>query len=479
MFILDKVRQMFSESSIPVGNKLFSMDSSEFSNELKHDYKTISELGFDERIYSIVAAKASLVYKAYEGIALYPADEDVYTEMTDNEKKIKKIAVQFARDMKYYQLFFDYAWDVITFGDLFEKIVKDKTGISAIKSLPLNACKVIAIPKNILRSSKDPILEENMLFVRANTLNDDGKTYEKEDYVHLSFKNRAVWKDDIDKVKTYGIYSYSPLAPLQLLAGWKKKTIENDIIWKNKILPRILWTLKMPGIVPSKYTGTQEEKVNMAVKQAKEMAADFTNNTRALRPDSDIVVSDAVEGKVLEPNSTNYKEPNDTIGQINTMLNSTLGIPSGLLGGEVGAAMGMELAGIFASIRADYIASKIADVLTDLVRRHLRIVAATIDPTKEIINRIYVHTDPALSIEKFESVKTALSMGVLACFTKNEIRKQSGYPPLFKLDSSMFPEVEGETGKKMGDMLANINKEKPGAEENNNGPKSERNNMQT
>ncbi len=477
MGLVQWVKQLYSDPSIPAGGRIFAMRTTEFHDDLKYDYRTIEALMEDERVYSIVSMVSSMVAKSYMGPELIPKDRYTDSKLDDKEKKAMASAEKFCRDMKCKETFFNWTWQLVSHGDLYERIIKTSKGIEELISLPLNSVRSLANEEQVRKLPQNlQIIEENMISVKR-AINDPRPTIYKEgEYIHLSFKNHGVWRDDAEGMKTYGIYSIPPLAPLQRLVHWKRKTIENDIIWKNKLLPRILHKLKMPSIVPSKYTGTQAEKVTAAKADAALLTNDFISSTKGVRPDDDLVTSDAVETSILEAKTVNYAQPNETISQINTFLNTPQGLPSGLLGGESGASMGVELAAIFAGIRVEYLASKCADAWTEIMKSHVRLDATTAGD--ETIDRLFIHTDPALSVEKFEKIKTAMSMASTGCFTKGEIRKATGYARLPQLEKEAFPEIDiPEVTKSLADLNSNTKKEKPGGEQNNTSPKGDRNTM--
>ena len=473
------VKQLYSDPSIPTGGRLFALRTTEFHDKLKYNYKDIEDLMEDERVYSIVSMVSSMVAKSYVGPELIPEDKYTDAKLDDKEKAAMKSAEKFCRDMKCKEeLFFNWTWQLITHGDLYERIVKTGGGISELISLPLNSVRSLANEEQIRKLPQNlQIIEENMISVK-NAINDPRPTVYKEgEYIHVSFKNHGVWRDDIEGMKTYGIYSIPPLAPLQRLVNWKKKTVENDIIWKNKLLPRILHKLKMPSIVPSKYTGSQSDKIKAAKADAALLTDDFISSTKGVRPDDDLVISDAVDTSILEATSTNYAAPNETISQINTFLNGPQGLPSGLLGGESGASMGVELAAIFAGIRVEYLANKVAKAFTTIMKSHVRLAATSAG--EDTIDRLFIHVDPALSVEKFEKIKTAMSMAATGCFTKGEIRQATGYARLPQLPKEAFPEIDLPTvSKTLADLNSNTKKEKPLGQDNNRSPQGDRNTMQ-
>lgn len=472
MGILTRIRtQLFSDPSIPIGGKIYRMNTKEWNQPLKYDYVTIEKLLDDERVVSIVGLVASLVSDAYVGPEIHPKDRFKDDKIDDNESKALASAIKFARSQKFKRKCFEYAWQVITHGDMFEKIVKleDGKGIEKLVPLPLNATRVLEFEsQKKSRGAGAQMQEENFISVMKTVNDTDPKIYDlaKKEYFHISFKPHGVWREDIQGSDTFSIYSKSPIATLQRLKNWKDKTIENDIIWKNKLLPRILYKLKMPSIIPSKYTGTPSEKIDQATADATKLTTTFINETKTLRPDDDIVISDAAEATILEAKSVNYQQPNEVIGQINAMLNSPQGIPGGLLGGENAGAVASELASIFSGIRINYIINLIADALAEVMKSHVILDATSVG--EEVVDRLYILSDPALTIEKFQKVKIALSMAATQIFTKAECRQAAGYPRLPQVEIGlMATQVNVNIKASIAELEKNIEQESSNSEQNN------------
>ena len=474
--------QFFAEDTIPVGGRIFKTRSAEFNNGLDYSYGAMMKLLEDERISAIVALVASAVQKSYGGVYIEPADKYIDEELSDKELDAINVAEQFLKDIKIEQLFFDFAWELTLLADVFAAYSYDgNKGITGIRLLPLNA--VVVLEKEEQESSiNDTIYEEKVIGVRSNVQANFGigstntKFYKAEDVLHISYKKSGVWRKDIDGRITYGIYSIPPLACLQRLVAWKNKTIENDIVWKNRLMPRLHWKLKMPSIVPSKYIGTQAEKVEKAKTDGKKVINDFKEGIMTENADQDFITSDSVEGKMIEANSTNYHAPNETINQINNLLNTPMGIPNGFLGGTIGASQGMEMSAIFSNIRILKISKSVADGVLTMVRKHLKIVRADLE--EDIIKRINIHVNTQLSTEKYEMAKTALAMAESKAYTKREIRLTTGHEPLPQLPKEVFPDVSTDVRSTGNQIKSDILSEEPGQPKNNASPQGQRNAME-
>ncbi len=465
------------DPTIPVAGKIYVISTVERQIGLRYDYVTIESLARDERVYSILALVASMVEKAFVGIEIRPENRYTDDKLEEKEKKAINAGDKFCRTLKIRRKFFEYAWQMVSHGDLFEEIELDgNKGIVGLSSLPLNSVQVFEHARQIKATGVQPqILKENLIIVKKSENDINPRTIRLGDYIHFSFKNHGVWRKDIKGINTYNIYSIPPIATLQKLVDWKEKTIENDSIWKNKLLPRIKHVLKMPSIVPSKYPGTASEKIAAAKKDADMLTDGFIKSTKTLRPDDDLVESDAVDTTILEPSSTNYQQPNENINQINNMLNGPQGLPGGALGSASGASVGMELSGIFAGIRIENLVNNLADGFTELLKRHLNIAETGLG--EELIDRMYIHTDSALTVERFEKMKTAISMVSTGVYTKSEIRRSTGHARLPQLTEDQFPDKDmisaGKTTLK--DMTGDVKKEGTDSENNNNSPQGERN----
>lgn len=477
MGIIEKVFQYFGSSSIPVGGKVFKMHTTEFDDKISYDYDSIEKLMEDERVQSIVALIASMCYRAYVGPAILPENEFDDQKLDKKEKEALKEASKFLRssNINAKQRFFDWGWQLASHGDEFVKLKIGESGIEGFVSQPLNVVRVLENQEQRnKRGQGAQIKEENMISVKRHDNDTMPPIIKKDNYIHLSYKNYGVWRKDIEGTETYGVYSKSPIATLIRLTNWKKKTIENDIIWKNKILPRIAHYLKMDSIIPSKYTGTQQEKINKAIKDADAVTSNFINKTKNLKPDDDFVFSDSVDSKVLEANSANYQRPNETISQINGLMNAPHAIPNGLLGGESGASMGIEMQAIFANIRVEYIVGNIVEAFNNITRRHL--IRTRPQLGEDVINRIFIHVDPSLTIEKFQKVKIALSMATIGSFTLGEIRRAAGHVSLPQLDNGKMVRIDSELVRwTEKEMTSDINKQGLNSEQNNRSPEAQRN----
>ena len=466
------ILQSFADTGeIPVGDKIFRMRSKEFTDNLSEKYEDIEKLLNDEKIFSIVALMSSLVQSSYKGIYLKPLDRYTDSELTDDEIKVLKLADDYAdpiNGLDLQQLFFDFAWDLTLHGEeIFIYDMNKEEGIKDLKPVALNASYFVESQEQIKK--KDTIVSaDNILVIKPRNQGSLPKSYKKGEFEHMSYHRRNVWKLDIEGRETFSVYSVIPSKCLQNLYKWKIKTMENDITWKNKLMPRIKHVLKMAGFSAAQYPGkTKAEKNAAALADAKKVILDFKNSTKIDTPDEDLILSDAVTTEILEPKTTSYQDPNNTLQQINNSINTPYGIPNGQLGGAAGASMGAELDSVFESIRVDTIASIIAKTCARVIRKHLIILNPGL---KDTINRLYIHIDTSLPVHKHSLARSILALAKSGVVTKAEMREMMKLPRIPQLPKEAMVDVN--TGVRASDAQTtkDLLTEKPGANTNNQGP---------
>ena len=464
------------DTSVPRGGTIFKTHTTEMGPErrLDYSYDTIERMVEDERIVSIVSLFCAMVEESYKRIEFEPEDDFEDYELDTAEIEILKTAKLIAKKLEFRTKFHDYAWQLITHGDVFERYeLKSDIVSSEIIPIPLNNVRVIEESSQAESGNSDLIMREEMIDIRGDDNPDENEVLKKEKYIHISIKNHGVWRRDKNGGDTFSIYSKPPLSVLSTQLNWKKKTIENDILWKNKTVPRVKHTLKMPAITPNRYQGTMDEKVAKAKAEAQKIVEEFITSTQNMRPDADIVTSDAVETGIVEAKSTNYQKPNEVLNQINAAINTVHGIPEGLTGGK-DTSISMESAGIFAGLRVKHVSNKIATALERILKEQL-LIAGT-GATEENIERIVIKIDDSLTKELFDKFKIALSAKAAGVFTKQEIRQLCGYSALPLNAKDLVPaETEG-AGPKEDPEGGNIMREGADANETNRSSASRQNN---
>lgn len=335
-------------------------------------YSEMTELLADDRLYSIIVLTSAMVSDAYKGIAILPKSQYKDDELKDKEIDAVDKAVKFARTIDVERLFHDYTWNMILYGDYVERMIIGGEGVKELKSVPLNALTIVESEEQL--TQKTAIVMEANLYIVNELFTTNRKEYKAEDVVHVSFHNRGQWRKDIANRDTYGIYSIPPLATLKKLKEWKYDTINKDMKWKSKLIPRTHWQVDTDDVVPAQFSGdTIEKKMENANNEIDKRLREVGRIVDTPEPDKSVITSKGIEGKILEVKGATYAKPNETLQQINSYLGTTVGIPDAYLGGKPEGYAGLSSVSVVNSLRSAVIAKNVARSLEKVIRRHLGI----------------------------------------------------------------------------------------------------------
>jgi len=253
--------------------------------------------------------------------------------------------------------------------------------------------------------------------------------YPKEEILHISLDPRGNWKDDLVGRPTFGIWSDSPLKSIIYLVEWKHNLIRNDMIWRNKMLPREHHKLNMAAFSPENYPGaTFEARLNAAKAAALLEMNKYSASVRLQQPDQGYVTSTDVEIVIIEAKTANYKDVNEQINQIDTKIAALTGTPEALSGGQQMGFSSIEFSGTFVSMRSEEMANVIANSVNRVIWTHLKAIHPSID-TKDI-KRVHIKTKLILDRDLGERAKTMSVMAGSKVFTPTELRAIMGLEAL-------------------------------------------------
>ena len=246
--------------------------------------------------------------------------------------------------------------------------------------------------------------------------------------MHISFDNRRKWTLDNMSRWTFNVWSHSPIETLRVLIEWKQNLIRNDIVWRNRLLPREHHKLDLSVYDPSKYTGTYATKIGAAKKDATGAITDYNDKIRRREADQGFTTGQNVDIGIIEPKSTSYTAPNLIIDQINSLISTPTGTPGALVGGESKGFTSLLHSSSFTAMRADVYAQRIISALEDLMKRHVRLVRPGM--SDEIVNRLYIKNRLILDRDRTELAKIIAVLNETNVFTPPEIRNIWGLDPL-------------------------------------------------
>lgn len=432
----------------------------------------------DDRLRSNIDLFSKMVCRAYQGIDIEQEGDVVNPrELDQNESDMLTTADNLANRLNFKRLFETYTKSLIKYGDLIEHIETDTAfldvefeeepevaeAITALTSLPINQITIIDEASRIEDPEPSKVITQANIYVidelSKDLTEDEPIQYPKEEILHISLDKRANWKEDVVHRFTYGIWSDAPIKSVQYLVEWKHNLIRNDMIWRNKMLPREHHKLNMAAFSPENYPGaTFSERLSAAKIAATLEMNKYSLSVRNQQPDQGYVTSDDVEVLIIEPKTANYKDVNEQINQIDGKIAALTGTPEALSGGQQMGFSSIEFSGTFVSIRCEEMAELIADGLNRVIWKHLKAV----HPSSKIadIKRVKIKTRLILDRDLSERAKVMSMMAGTKVFTPTEIREVFGKEALTNIEQE---EIDGflqsqiqlqAVGKSIGEVTA-------------------------
>lgn len=443
-----------------VGGEINEM--AKLRNMNKYDLADVL-ISTDERIWGIVELVGIMCFKAFAGVGIRsedPGDD----ELTTREATVIKSAKKFVEDLELQEIYYNHGKKLISYGDIVEKIHKDKNnGVTFLEPLPMSRITAIAKKEDLNKNDTDQVVRKANFYVIGE--NNSGTTFQQMDspsmpsgegkpvliaadeIFHLSIDKRNTWVKDLIGRDTFGIWSESPLKPIVALVQWKKNIIRNDMLWRDKLIPRYLHELPMGMYDMSRYTGTPEEKQTKAIAAAKQAITNYSAdlNSKMKQADQGIVVPEGIKITVLE-SMNKYSEPNAMLDQIDSKLSSQTGTPSALVGGDSKGFTSLIQSTSFLSMRAEVYTIKITKTWEKILRQHLTILHPGIG--KDVIDRVYLKTKLILERDRNELAQIVSILAGTKAFTTSDLREVMGKEPLTQKEKDSIKEWVEDTNPK-------------------------------
>ena len=398
----------------------------------------------DDRLRGNLDLYAKMVSRSFQGVDITQrGDLTNPRELDTNEIDMLITANNLIERLKFKRLYESYTKSLIKYGDVIEHIETDPSfldaefteeaeatgAITGLTSLPMNQMTIIDEAKRIDDPNPSSVITQANIYVVDELSKDQTEEkpvqYPKEEILHISLDNRTNWKEDLIKRPTYGIWSDSPLKSVLYLIEWKHNIIRNDMLWRNKMLPREHHKLNMAAFSPENYPGsTFGERLNSAKVAATLEMNSYGNSIRGQQPDQGYVTSNDVSIEIVEPKSVNYQSPNELINQLDTKISSLTGTPEALSGGETTGFSSLEFSATFVAIRAEEMANLIGSALERIIWKHV----LAIHPSVNIIDikRIKLKHRLILDRDLSERAKVISILAGTKIFTPTELREIFG-----------------------------------------------------
>lgn len=381
-------------------------------------YQTYMQLvDRDPELLGAITTKAVFISRTLDGFALVSG-----TETTENEKALQKEMNRFHRKTKKY--YFDIAFKVLRDGNACYIKHFGSTGLVKLEYLPMYAL-----------TCQDNTEQENTQITKRGvyilTGLDNDKPYKSGKVLHFDLGLQQV-VIDVKGRTTINVWNKSPLESLRAKLLWKTAIILNDMIWRERHVPREHHQLPADQFLPENFPGkTPGERMQAATTAAinaiKKYRAQITasQEKRWPRPDQGYITLDNVKIDMVESN-LKPTDPNPLLKQIDKSISSVY-VPESTVSGASRSSFATESAiGMYTTLKSEVIAEAIANVLIDALKEHLGKVKGkwSIDDYDKIIPRFNK------SLERHTLVRDAAILLETGSFTPTEVRQLTGFEPL-------------------------------------------------
>ncbi len=396
----------------------------------KNKYKLVDKLLLaDERLYSAIELMAIMIQKSIGKCSIRKPEGE---ERTNEEENAIEVADEFCIKMNVPRMFYQYTIDLWKYGDAVDLIKFDSSGVTGLEPWPMYLVTAIdnlsqrgqslAFRDEVIMRPKWYLLDEHEAEPSYPNL-----TVKKERIMHISFNNhRTTVYDNLGR-QTFNVWSMPPITTLVGILMWKQHLIRNDMLWRNRALPREHHRLDLSQYDPTRYTGTHSEKLSKAKTDAEKAIKAYNTNNQKREADQGFTTGMGVEIGYIEPAHATYNDPSPIIDQINSLIGGPTGTPSALMGGESKGFTSLVHASSFLALRAEVYAGVIQVKVEALIKRHIKLARPGI--RSEVVDRIFIKNRLILDRDRAELAKIVAVLTESKAFTMDEVRQIWGLDP--------------------------------------------------
>lgn len=393
-------------------------------------YKYTPEVGGSiDRFASMVRESFKYLYietsQNYDNLIDFNSD-DIGLEMSKQDvslaEEMKDVANNIARLLNVEDLYESYAEVLYLYGMLILK----KDGLS-YTILPNSKVTIVDTLDRINGIEIDDLLITESNYVVVDEGENTEFTLNDSQFIIKKFRDTPIHFVDKKGRKTFGVYAVSPLQRA-LIAVWEQRLILiNDMLWRNKNVPREHHKISTESFNPMLYQGTPDVIRSQMENDVKNYMNDYTDTVTNQPSDMVYITTDAIDIKSIEHAGTSYMSPNDLLGQISSQIWSSLNVPRSIVEGTSTSTYASELIiSSYTGMRVKQSAEKIGDIILNNIIDRLLLI----NP-KYPVSLLRIKHEFTLENNRLENMKMASIAGSLNSYTRSEIREMgSGHAPL-------------------------------------------------
>ncbi len=344
------------------------------------------------------------------------------------EEKMLEDAEDLEKELEIYDFIESLAELLLIQGNIF--ILKEDLSYII---LPNKHCAWIE-KKSELNERVDKVITKPNYLAFNETLDYETKfkpvVYDKDQVVHIKYKNTPQFVTDCVGRKTFNIYSISPLHRTVLSVWWKRQITIIDVLLRWRNVPREHHKINAEMFNLMNYQGASvKERRDEAVKDINEHINRYTNQLQNLTPDASYVTTNNVEVEMVETRNRNVTPTagNILLDQLDASIMAGLNIPATMISGASSGSYATELiVSNYVSSKVIHISQKLKPVILELLRNRLK----KINPAYPV-DKLEYHLELYIDTQRINLYREASMMASLGVFTDDEIRTHiPGYEPL-------------------------------------------------
>ena len=248
---------------------------------------------------------------------------------------------------------------------------------------------------------------------------------DREDYIHVKYKDTPVMAFDNLGRQTFGIYSISPLHRCIIPVWWKRTMLMIDTLIRSKLIPREHHKILSDIFSLDNYSGTPEQQKAAQAADVQLFINTYINTIKNQAVDQGYVTLDTVDIEMINA-EIKYTEPNDLLKQIQGDIYTGLNVPSSIVNGKDAGSYASELVvSNYVSSKVLQIAKKIKFVILKMIKDRLLKLDSTYP-----VDIIDIKLELVLAMNRLESFRQLSLMVAAGVFTEDEIRAAVAYEML-------------------------------------------------
>jgi hypothetical protein len=360
---------------------------------------------------------STLVAQCYKGPILRDTDKT-----TDElEKKMLEEARKLSDSCRIVDQFEMYGELLPLFGDVYIDVRDPLT----YKVIPNKYVTLVENVDQINRPTGGYLVTNGNILV-FNELFTGSFTLQKDEFIHLKYKNTPVFALDRKGRQTYGVYSVSPVQRAVIATWQKRQTSIIDILYRWRIIPREVHSIDSTIFALDQFSGNQMERLAEAQTKAQTYIDQYNASIANQTPDQGYTVLDTISIEMLESKTNAYMKTNELIDQLDDKVWTALNMPKSVVTGDGAGSYASELViSNYVSEKAMQIAGKIKPMLLENLRKRLLMVNPAFP-----VEKLDLKLELSMAATRLETFREMAVMGSLGCFTQSEIRERVGYIPL-------------------------------------------------